>query len=131
MSKQLTILLLEDEPLILMDLEFAAEDRGCTVLTATTCDAALKLLDNGERSIDVAVLDVSLGNGRTCFPVATELDKRDIPYILHSGDLDRHNERVRDLDAKLIAKPAAAEDVIGTAIASALGGGHPGSRQAA
>lgn len=119
MSQYLTILLLEDEPLILMDLEFAAEDRGCEVLTATTSDAALNLLNDSSRTVDTAILDVSLGNGKTCFPVAAELEKRGIPYILHSGDLDRHNERVRELNAELIAKPASADHVVGTAIARA------------
>jgi DNA-binding response OmpR family regulator len=115
-SQYHTILLVEDEPLILMDLEFAAEDRGCVAVTATTPDAALQLIAEKGRSIDAAVLDVSLGNGKTCFPVASELDRLGIPYLLHSGDLDRHNERIRELDALLIPKPAASDKVIAAAI---------------
>lgn len=115
MSKSYTILLLEDEPLILMDLEFAAQDRGCEALSATNCEEAIDLLDS-QGSIDVAVLDVSLGKGCNCVPVADELKRRQIPFILHSGDLDRNEERVHELAAPLIAKPASAEKVIAAAI---------------
>lgn len=120
MSKAYTILVLEDEPLILMDLEFAAVDRGCTVKSAMTCEEAFVALSS-EDTIDVAVLDVSLGAGCNCAPVADELVRRKIPYILHSGDLDRHAERVRELDAPLIAKPASADKVIAAAIVCSEG----------
>lgn len=116
MSDSKIILVLEDEPLILIDLEFAAEDCGCTALTAATCDAALRILEERAEDIDVAILDVSLGHGQTCFPVAAELDRLKIPYILHSGDLDRHNEKVRELEAELVPKPAATDMVIATAL---------------
>ncbi|MEM6907415.1 MAG: response regulator [Pseudomonadota bacterium] len=120
MEHRLTILLLEDEPLIAMDLEYAAQDRGCIVLPSNSCAGALALIEQ-QSEIHVAILDVSLGQDGTCFPVARVLDQRAIPYILHSGDLDRHNERIRQLDAKLIAKPAAAERVIAAAIMHAQG----------
>ena len=109
------LLLLEDEPMILMDLEFAAEDCGCTASTATSVAQALAVLEGGTQ-IGAGVLDVNLGGGETCLPVARELQKRGIPYILHSGDLDRQNETVRQLGAKLIPKPANANHVIRTAI---------------
>ncbi|MEL6528735.1 MAG: response regulator [Pseudomonadota bacterium] len=116
MTKGTTLLLLEDEPLILMDLEFAAEDQGCDVLATSTCEAALGQIERHGNAIDAAILDVSLGAGLTCFPVAQALDRLGIPYVLHSGDLDRHNERIRELNAQLIAKPAAPERVISAAI---------------
>ena len=115
------VLLLEDEPLILMDLEFAAKDFGYKALTAATASEALFLSSKHAGEMTVAVLDVSLGEGRTCYSVTQELDRLGIPFILHSGDLDRHDEQVRELDAELIAKPAAADKVIGAAIAYALG----------
>ncbi len=110
------LLLLENEPLILMDLEFAGEESGCRVWTATSCDEALEII-KGDAAIDVAVLDVTLDEGCTCLPVAENLETKGIPYLLHSGDLDRHEERVRTLKAPLIAKPAATEEVIAAAIA--------------
>lgn len=121
MSGAYVILLLEDEPLIMMDLEFAAEDRGCAVLAAAAVEPALRLIADAQR-IDVAVLDVSLGGEENCLPVARELERRGIPYLLHSGDLDRQEETVRQLDAPLIAKPAMADAVIAAAIEAAGGG---------
>ncbi len=123
MSQIYSILLLEDEPLILMDLEYAAQDRGCRVFPATSCEEALALL-GGQSGVDTAILDVSLGAGENCIPVANELKARGIPFVLHSGDLDRHEERVRNLDAPLIAKPAPSDKVIAAAIALFAGGGQ-------
>ena len=109
------LLLIEDEPLILMDLEYAAEDRGYDALCASSVARALDLIDNNA-AIVAAVLDVSLRDGENCVPIARELDRRGIPYVLHSGDLDRQDEVVRNLDGELIPKPAAASQVIGRAI---------------
>lgn len=120
MSKTYTILLLEDEPVILMDLEFAAEDRGCVALVAANVEASLRLIAESDR-IDVGVLDVSLGHDTNCLPVARELERLGIPYILHSGDLDRQEETVRKLGAPLIAKPTVSEKVIAAAIIAAEG----------
>jgi len=118
--KAYTILLLEDEPLVMMDLEVAAEDRSCHALSASTLKQALVHIEEAA-AIDVAILDVSLGGGVTCVPAARELERLGIPYILHTGDLDRQEETVRELDAPLIAKPAAAEKVIAAAIVAAEG----------
>ena len=109
------ILLVEDEPLILLDLEFAVEDAGCGYASAGCVAQALDHLETDE-TIDVAILDVSLARGETCVPVANELKKRGIPFILHSGDLDRRNETIRSLGARLVAKPASSERVVAEAI---------------
>lgn len=110
----MNILMLEDEPLILMDLEFAAEDVGARALCASSVSEALSILQ--AEPIDSAILDVTLKDGETCVPVARALDERGIPYLLHSGDLDRHDETVRGLGAELVAKPASAAGVIARAI---------------
>lgn len=115
MTRACSILLLEDEPLVLMDLEFAVIDQGCAVIATSTCGEALETIGAGA-AIDVAVLDVSLGGGRTCFPVAQALSERGIPFLLHTGDLDRHDERLRQLRAQIIAKPASSEQVIAAAL---------------
>lgn len=114
----MNILMLEDEPLILMDLEFAAEDAGARALCASSVREALAILQAGE-AVDSAILDVTLKDGETCVPVAQALDERGIPYLLHSGDLDRHNETVRALGAELVAKPASTAGVIARAMSYA------------
>ena len=114
----MNILMLEDEPLILMDLEFAAEDLGCTPMCASSVSEAMAILKGGE-PIHTAVLDVTLKDGETCVPIAHELQQRGIPFLLHSGDLDRHDETVRGLGAELVAKPASASRVIARAMSFA------------
>lgn len=113
----MNILMLEDEPLILMDLEFAAEDVGARALCASSVKEALAILQS--EPVDSAILDVTLKDGETCVPVARALDQRGIPYLLHSGDLDRHDETVRGLEAELVAKPASAARVVARAISHA------------
>lgn len=114
MGKPLTILLLEDEPLILLDLEFAVEDCGHHFVSATCVAQGLDFLVDTD--VDVAILDVSLGRGETCVPVADDLRRRGIPFIIHSGDLDRRNETIRGLGARVIGKPASSERVVAEAL---------------
>jgi CheY-like chemotaxis protein len=63
----MNILMLEDEPLILMDLEFAAEDAGARPLCASSVREALSILQ--AEPVDSAILDVTLKDGETCVPV--------------------------------------------------------------
>ncbi|BDI61866.1 response regulator [Qipengyuania nanhaisediminis] len=116
MNENLTVLILEDEPLILLDLEFAGEDRDCRIVSTRNCSDALARLSE-DIDFDVAILDVSLGKGETCVPVARELTNQGIPFLLHTGDLNRHQERVRNLNAPIVPKPAASDAVIAAAIA--------------
>jgi DNA-binding NtrC family response regulator len=92
-------LVLDDEPLILLDLECAVADAGCVPLTALEPEA-LEILDI-ER-VCAAILDVSLGQGKTCEPVARALAARGVPYVLHTGDVERLDMAVRDLGGILV-----------------------------
>ncbi len=116
------LLIVEDEPLILIDLEFAAEDSGCEPLCAHDCTQALELIGEHRASLTAAILDVSLGGEETCIPLARELERLGVPFILHSGDLNRHEEKIRTLKAPLVAKPAPAQKVIAAALTYARGG---------
>lgn len=118
MSKGCHILLLDDEPLILMDLEFAAEDQECQPLTATNVREAMAHIE-AQAGLTCAVLDVTLRDGETCMPVARELERRSIPYLLHSGDLNRQEGTLAALNAQLIAKPACSKRVVETALSLA------------
>lgn len=109
------ILLLEDEPIILMDLEYAVEDCGMRAICATSVAEALALLATAQNLI-AAVLDVSLARGQTCVPVARELERLGVPFLLHSGDLNRDDETVQRLGVRHISKPANADHVIAAAI---------------
>jgi CheY-like chemotaxis protein len=115
MGKDAAILLLEDEPIILMDLSFAAEDFGVEPLCAATAEEALAILE-AAKTVVTAVLDVTLPGGQTSAPVARELERRSIPYLLYSGDLNRADELVNAFNAQHIAKPASADTVIAAAL---------------
>ena len=120
MDKTVTFLLVDDEPLILMDLEFAVEDKGHEFCSAGCVQHALEAIEKDDCPIDVAVLDFTLPNGSNCVPIACRLDDRGIPYIIHSGDLQRRDEAISKLDARMIAKPAPSEKVVEAAIAELM-----------
>lgn len=104
------ILVLDDEPLILLDLQYAVEDAGCVALTAMDCREAMTIIE--ARTITAAILDVSLGPAITCEPVVRALVDRHIPYVLHTGDADRLDAAVRSLGGSVIPKPTPAAKVV-------------------
>ena len=131
MAEPLTILLVDDEPLILMDLEMAAEDRGIDYLSAPSVERALALIDAGDPAIDLAVLDFTLLHGTDCLPIARRLQEAGIPFIIHSGDLHRSEQGLGDLDAVLVQKPAPSDKVIAAALVEMNTGGEQPSPLAA
>ena len=104
------VLVLDDEPLILMDLQFTLEDAGLEPVTASSLDRALELIE--AQTLDAAVLDVNLGRGQTCQPVAERLKELGIPFILHTGDLERRGEMVTKFEVPIVNKPSSAESVV-------------------
>ena len=77
------ILVVEDEPLIAMVLEDILIEFGSQVVgPAKSVDSALDLAR--EEAIDAAVLDLNLA-GRKSYPVAEELQRRDVPYLFATG----------------------------------------------
>ncbi|QFT57505.1 Alkaline phosphatase synthesis transcriptional regulatory protein PhoP [Sulfitobacter sp. THAF37] len=103
------ILVLDDEALILMDLEFSLADAGFTPVTASSAERALALIE--EDRPDAAVLDVNLGRGNTCEPVAARLKDIGVPFVLHTGDLDRQGEMVTRFEVPIVAKPSSPEEI--------------------
>jgi two-component system, response regulator PdtaR len=80
---RLSVLVVEDEFLIAMDLEMMLEDNGHTVLgPVDSVEGALRLLENARP--DVAVLDVNL-RGRPVMPVADRLRGLRVPFVLASA----------------------------------------------
>ncbi|TXC74074.1 response regulator [Sphingorhabdus soli] len=94
------ILVVEDEMLVLMNIEMALEDLGCTAISAAGNVAeALSLL--AEQSFDAAIIDVNLGGDKS-YPVADKLMERGIPFAFSTGNGD-HGDR-SDLDDRLVLK---------------------------
>jgi DNA-binding response OmpR family regulator len=77
------VLLVEDEPIVAMDVEDMLLELGCEVIgPCPRLSAALEAAHF--QSIDVAVLDVNL-NGEESYPVAQALRDRSIPFAFATG----------------------------------------------
>ncbi len=78
-----SILIVEDEMMVLMNIEDVLKDHGCThIAAAATVEQALAVLEG--HSFDAAVIDVNL-DGRTSHPVADELSAQSIPFVVSTG----------------------------------------------
>lgn len=83
MTNACTILLLEDEPIIALDIEESLLQAGFGHLTVLrTCSAALEYLL--ESRPDAAIVDVNLEDG-ICSTVVDRLNEAGIPFLVHSG----------------------------------------------
>ena len=79
----LKILVVEDEPLIAMDLKDLLTGSGYSVVgPALTLKQGMRLIEN--ETIDGAILDVNLG-GENVFPLADALAERSIPFVYVTG----------------------------------------------
>ena len=77
------ILVLEDEPLVLIELEDTLVDLGYMVVgAARTLSQALEFAES--TSVDAAILDVNI-SGEFSTPVADVLSDRNIPIVFATG----------------------------------------------
>src|SRR5262245_16596396 len=95
-----SILVVEDEPLIALDLRQSLESAGAHVFAATQLQYAYQLA--GHPDLSGAVLDYRLGHGDTA-EIGRRLKERGIPFIFYSGYDEMH--RIWP-DAVRVAKPA-------------------------
>jgi CheY-like chemotaxis protein len=77
-----SILIVEDEALIALDLHQTLRDSGASVLAATSLGEGLDMLTYAE--VTAAVLDMNLG-GSDCSPLCTELHARSIPFLFYTA----------------------------------------------
>lgn len=114
----LCILIVEDEPIIAIDLQFLFSSQGFDVLgPANSVDMALNLLNSSLPN--VAVLDVNL-HGHSVVPVARRLQSLGIPFVLSSA-YDAADLQCYDVLANIenVQKPVQAGRML-TAIRRAL-----------
>ena len=76
------ILVVEDEPLIALDIAEALEKVGATVVTADTLKHALIAVERP--GITGAIVDRALKDGDTT-PICERLNERGIPFMIYSG----------------------------------------------
>ena len=82
-SDKPTILIVEDDPFIAMDLEFAFEDAGLTVVGPVD-DVSSALAALAAHDIDCACLDYNLGK-ETSLPIAEVLGEKGVPFVFATG----------------------------------------------
>ena len=102
------ILIVEDEMLVMMNLEVALEDMGCSsICPVASVIKALSLLN--EQNFDLAILDVNL-SGEKSYPIADILIARGIPFAFSTGYSD-HGDRSDFNCQPILRKPYLARDV--------------------
>lgn len=78
-----TVFLLEDEPLIMLELQQLLSELGWTVVhTASDVAGAMEVAKTAD--FDVGILDVNV-RGQTSQPVAEILRRSDVPVIVATG----------------------------------------------
>ena len=77
------VLVLEDEVLVSISIENWLAELGCEIAgVAVQLDEAFEVIRSS--ALDLAVLDVNIG-GHSSDPVASELIRRGIPFIVATG----------------------------------------------
>jgi len=112
-----TILIVEDEMLIAIDLASTVERRGGRVIGPfATVAEAMERLDAAP--IDGAICDAMLAD-RDFAPLALELIARGVPFVIHSATGAPDALRAVHADLPIVSKPAGADRVI-TVLAALL-----------
>lgn len=117
-------LIVEDEPLVAMDIGAQLTDAGAAVLgPAGNTSSALTLIE--QEQFDAALLDANLG-GQPVDDVAAALTRKNIPFAFVSG-YGRDSLPKPFSAAELLSKPFAANQLMD--VASRLTGANAGAAQ--
>ena len=103
-----SILIVEDEPLIGMDIRLALEDAGALVTATTTIRHALLLVEHD--GLAGAIMDHALADGDSA-TLCVRLKARGIPYVSYSGF---DPVKGADPDAPWVGKPASMYTLLST-----------------
>ena len=100
------ILLVEDEPLIGLDVAATLTDAGASVEgpCANVCQAMDAIERASDRRWDCAVLDFRLGR-ETSAPVARRLFESGVPFLLHTGSAAEAQSVADEFHARVLHKP--------------------------
>ena len=103
-----SIMIVEDEPLIALDLHAALCAVGAGIIAATDAAEALRLIARNE--ISAAVIDVRLGE-RDSFDVCQALFHRRVPFLFYTGHVRAELLKVWP-EAPVFTKPARTSEVV-------------------
>jgi two-component SAPR family response regulator len=106
-----TILLLEDETLIALDVEQTMLGAGAkNIVHIKSCAAAISWL--ADHTPDIAILDIFLLDGE-CIDVADVLVERGVPFVVHSARRKAtHESHQILLKGDWVSKPAHPAELI-------------------
>lgn len=107
----MNILLVEDEPLILMDIEVLLQNAGHTVVAVTSADYALEILSH--QKIDVILTDIDMPGSMDGLRLAAMVRRRwpPIEIVVMSGK-NRPTLTQLPLRAKFLSKPVGASNLL-------------------
>ena len=77
-----SILIVEDEPLIALEVHAAFNAAGASIISAADSKEALRMISLPDLS--AAVVDINLGRG-DCSDVCKRLAQRGIPFVFYTG----------------------------------------------
>jgi DNA-binding response OmpR family regulator len=121
------VLVVDDEPLIAIDLAEQIEDAGAFVVgPASTLNAAMALVKSEQ--IHAAVLDIKLGE-EWVYPLARALRAKDVPFIFATG-YEPENIPVEFADVPCCEKPFGLKEVLEALVGLTGGHIHPEFRAA-
>lgn len=117
----LKVLLVEDEPLILIESEAALADAGFDVVTATDATRAMETFDKAGEVICAVVTDIRLGKGPSGWDVGRHVREAApaMPIVYVSGDSSGEWASHGVPNSVMIAKPFVPVQLI-TALATLL-----------
>lgn len=103
------IFIVEDEPLVALEIEEALTKAGCVVTgMAHTVEKALAALQCA--ALDAVILDANL-KGETAEPIVQQLKIKAVPFVLVSG-YQRDQLGFKEENAPLVVKPFVAEELV-------------------
>ncbi|WP_108462836.1 response regulator [Devosia naphthalenivorans] len=113
MSRNASIaLLLEDEPLIALDMEEMLGSAGFDVKTVMSCEQANEWLAICRP--DIVIVDIELRDG-TSDEVVERLVQNHIPFVVHSGEHPSMHVGTPFAHGRWISKPATPDELIDAA----------------
>lgn len=115
------VLLIEDEPLILMDVEAALAEAGFTVVTAASAADGIAAFDDNAAAVCAVVTDIRLGKGASGWEVGRHVREAipTMPVVYMSGDSSGEWAAQGVPGSVMIAKPFVFPQLI-TAISTLL-----------
>jgi DNA-binding response OmpR family regulator len=111
-----SVLIVEDEPLIALDIELALNDIGAQWVTTSTLAHALILVEHD--GLTAAILDHSLGR-ETSTTLYERLNQRGIPFLIYSATPPPEADRKGGV---VLTKPSSPEKLLAALEALIRGG---------